>query len=142
MNLLTDLFHALKRGTRKSPTTGSPTTGTEKPSVLDRRDDNPTSGDSRERPAFDFKELKDVDDKTVEAFFAATHEGARRMPLLVAQWVYAQLEDELTTPGRLDERRLAEIRGGMMALRRFAVYYTQGIEAWRGRKKPKDGDEE
>ena len=101
-----------------------------------------TSGDSRERPAFDFKRIPDVDDKTVEAFFSATHEGSRRMPLLVAQWVYAQLEDELTSPVRLDERRLAEIRGGMMALRRFAVFYTQGIEAWKQRKKPKKDDEE
>ena len=92
------------------------------------------------RRTFDFKQLKDVDDKTVEAFFAATHEGSRRMPLLVAQWVYAQLEDELTSPGRVDERRLVEIRGGMMALRSFAVSYTQGIAAWRARKKHKDGD--
>ena len=44
-------------------------------------------------PAFDFKRIPDVDDKTVEAFFSATHEGSRRMPLLIAQWVYAQLED-------------------------------------------------
>ena len=92
--------------------------------------------------AFDFKRIPDVDDKTVEAFFEATHEGSRRMPLLIAQWVYAQLEDELTSPVRLDERRLAEIRGGMMALRRFAVFYTQGIEAWKQRKKPKKDDEE
>jgi len=96
----------------------------------------------KQEASFDFKQLKDVDDKTVEAFFAATHEGSRRMPLLVAQWVYAQLEDELTSPVRLDERRLAEIRGGMMALRRFAVYYTQGIEAWRERKKRKKDDSE
>ena len=96
----------------------------------------------KQEASFDFKQLKDVDDKTVEAFFSATHEGSRRMPLLVAQWVYAQLEDELTSPVRVDERRLAEIRGGMMALRRFAVSYTQGIEAWRERKKPKKDDAE
>ena len=128
-----DLFDALRR----KPTTGCP----EKPRQTDSANTS-ASGYSRERPAFDFKQLKDVDDKTVEAFFAATHEGSRRMPLLVAQWVYAQLEDELTSPVRVDERRLAEIRGGMMALRRFAVYYTQGIEAWRERKKPKKDDEE
>jgi len=29
-----------------------------------------------------------------------------------------------------------------MALRRFAVFYTQGIEAWKQRKKPKKDDEE
>lgn len=124
---ISNLVHALS----KSPAT----------SKTDRTKTS-TSGDSRERPAFDFKRIPDVDDKTVEAFFAATHEGSRRMPLLIAQWVYAQLEDELTSPVRLDERRLAEIRGGMMALRRFAVFYTQGIEAWKQRKKPKKDDEE
>jgi hypothetical protein len=136
---ITDLFHALRRGTAKNKERG-PTTGPEKPRQTDSANAD-ASGDSRERPAFDFKQLPDVDDATVEAFFSATHEGSRRMPLLVAQWVYAQLENELTSPSRLDERRLAEIRGGMMALRRFAVDYTQGIEAWRERKKRKDGEE-
>ena len=133
--MLTNLFHALRRGiaTGKEGGRRSPTSQTD-------RTKTSTSGDSRERPAFDFKQLPDVDDATVEAFFSATHEGSRRMPLLVAQWVYAQLENELTSPVRLDERRLAEIRGGMMALRRFAVDYTQGIEAWKQRKKRKDGD--
>ena len=133
---ITDLLHALRRGTTKNKERGlrSPT------SQIDRTKTT-NSGDSRERPAFDFKQLPDVDDATVEAFFSATHEGSRRMPLLVAQWVYAQLENELTSPSRLDERRLAEIRGGMMALRRFAVDYTQGIEAWKQRKKRKDGEE-
>ena len=130
-----DLFHALTRSPSKGKEGGCRTG----PSQTDRTKTS-TSGDGGERPAFDFKQLPDVDDATVEAFFSATHEGSRRMPLLVAQWVYAQLENELTSPVRLDERRLAEIRGGMMALRRFAVDYTQGIEAWKQRKKRKDGD--
>ncbi len=99
-----------------------------------------TSGDSLERQAFDFKRIPDVDEKTVEAFFAATHEGSRRMPLLVAQYVYAQLEDELTSPGRLSEMRLAEIRGGMAALRRFAVAYEGGVKEWQNRKRTRDDD--
>ena len=95
----------------------------------------------QQQASFDFKQLKDVDDKTVEAFFAATHEGSRRMPLLVAQWVYAQLEDELTSPVRVDERRLAEIRGGMMALRRFGIAYDSGVKEWRNHKHKRDGDD-
>ncbi len=89
---------------------------------------------------FDFKRIPDVDEKTVEAFFAATHEGSRRMPLLVAQYVYAQLEDELTSPGRIGEMRLAEIRGGMAALRRFAVAYEGGVKEWQSRKRTRDDD--
>ena len=92
-------------------------------------------------PAFDFKQLKDVDDKTVEAFFEATHEGSRRMPLLIAQWVYAQLEDELTSPGRLSEMRLAEIRGGMAALRRFGIAYDSGVKEWQNHKRKRDDDD-
>ena len=88
-------------------------------------------------PAFDFKRIPDVDDATVEAFFNATHEGSRRMPLLVAQWVYAELESALTTPGRQDALRMAELRGGMMALRRFAVAYNEGIEGWKRKGKEK-----
>ena len=91
-------------------------------------------------PAFDFKRIPDVDEKPVAAFFAATHEGSRRMPLLVAQYVYAQLEDELTSPGRLSEMRLAEIRGGMAALRRFAVAYEGGVKEWQNRKRTRDDD--
>ncbi|MBR1922008.1 MAG: hypothetical protein IJ829_08460 [Kiritimatiellae bacterium] len=139
MNVLTDLFHALRRNTGKNgPEKASPSTGT---SQTDRTKTG-TSGDGGERPSFDFKAVKDVDDATVEAFFAATHEGSRRMPLLVAQWVYALLEDELTTPGRMDERRLVEIRGGMMALRRFGVAYQGGIDEWKrrnGRRSPASG---
>lgn len=92
-------------------------------------------------PAFDFKRIPDVDDKTVEAFFEATHEGSRRMPLLIAQWVYAQLEDELTSPGRLSEMRLAEIRGGMAALRRFGIAYDSGVKEWRTRTRKRDDDD-
>lgn len=92
-------------------------------------------------PAFDFKRIPDVDDKTVEAFFSATHEGSRRMPLLIAQWVYAQLEDELTSPGRLSEMRLAEIRGGMAALRRFGIAYEGGVKEWQNHKHKRDDDD-
>ena len=127
-----NLFHALRR---RSPAKPDHTSQTD-------RTKTSTSGDSLERQAFDFKRIPDVDEKTVEAFFAATHEGSRRMPLLVAQYVYAQLEDELTRPGRVDERRLAELRGGMMALRRFAVAYEGGIAEWQNRRRRKDGGED
>lgn len=92
-------------------------------------------GKRKQREAFDFKRLKDVDDATVEAFFSATHEGSRRLPLLVAGWVYAEIEAVLTTPGRQDALRMSELRGGMMALRKFAECYRDGIESWKKRKR-------
>ena len=66
---ITDLFHALTRGTAKAKERGT-TTGPEKPRQTDSANAD-ASGDSRERPAFDFKQLPDVDDATVEAFFSA-----------------------------------------------------------------------
>ena len=125
-----NLFHALRR---RSPAKPHHTSQTD-------RKKTPDSDDSLERQVFDFKRIPDVDEKTVEAFFAATHEGSRRMPLLVAQYVYAQLEDELTSPGRLSEMRLAEIRGGMAALRRFAVAYEGGVKEWQNRRRTRDDD--
>lgn len=93
---------------------------------------------------FDFRKVEDVDDATVAAFFASTHEKSRRMPLLVAGWVAAQLEDRLTQAAALDALGMAEIRGGLRALRQFAAYYQSGIAEWNdraGRGKSRDAEE-
>lgn len=89
---------------------------------------------------FSFTQIADVDDATVEAFFASTHEGARRMPLLVARHIFEDLETRLSSREPLDDGDLREIRGGMRALRLFGVAYTQGIAAWTGRKAKKGAD--
>lgn len=89
--------------------------------------------DSKKSAAFefDFSKVPDVDDHTVRAFFNTTHTQSRKMPLLIARHVFEQLEQRITSPGRLDALELAELRGGMRALRAFGVYYTQGIEEWK-----------
>jgi len=82
---------------------------------------------------FDFSKVGDVDDATVAAFFEATTSNGRQMPLLIARFVYGQLEERMTGPTKIDAMQLAEIRGGMRALRAFGVFYTNGIEAWKNR---------
>lgn len=88
---------------------------------------------------FDFSKVTDVDDATVRAFMNTTHTKSRQMPLLIARYVFNELENRLTQKGDMDAMKLAEIRGGMIALRSFGVYYTQGIKAWEERTK-KGGD--
>ena len=75
-----------------------------------------------------------VDDQTIEAFFAATHDKSRRLPMLIAAHVANKYQDELTRGGRLDALQMSEIRGALRALRLFATYYHNGIEEWTGKK--------
>lgn len=89
---------------------------------------------------FDFAKVPDVDDHTVRAFFNTTHTQSRKMPLLIARHVFEQLEDQLSGQQPLDVMELAEIRGGMKALRLFGYYYTNGIKEWE--KKTKKGNEQ
>lgn len=92
---------------------------------------------------FDFSKVPDVDDHTVRAFFNTTHTKSRQMPLLIARHVFEQLEQRVTSPGQLGALELAEIRGGMRALRAFGVYYTQGVEEWTkrsGGRRDQDGE--
>lgn len=93
------------------------------------------AGRGADGEGFDFRRVADVDDATVEAFFATTHEQSRRMPLLIAGEVAAELEDRLTRAERLDAAEMSEIRGGLRALRRFATYYQEGIAAWAARRR-------
>ena len=101
--------------------------------------------DSKKSAAFefDFSKVPDVDDHTVRAFFNTTHTQSRQMPLLIARHVFEQLEQRVTSPGQLGALELAEIRGGMRALRAFGVYYTQGIKEWterQGDRADQDGE--
>ena len=75
-------------------------------------------------------EIPGVDDATVNAFFAGTHDKARRMPLLIAAYVASQYQDRLTKPGRMDALEMAETRGALKSIRLFATYYHNGIEEW------------
>ena len=88
--------------------------------------------------AFSFARVADVDDATVEAFFAATHEGSRQMPLLIARHVFEGLEARLSSLDEIDDGELREIRGGMRALRLFGVAYTRGIAEWKRRARARE----
>ena len=89
---------------------------------------------------FDFKSfVDDIDDATVRAFFNTTHTKSRKLPILIAQYVYAKLETQLTEYEKMDALKMAEIRGGMRALRQFGVYYTNGIAEWTEQRKKGDG---
>ena len=87
---------------------------------------------------FDFAKVPDVDDHTVRAFFNTTHTQSRKMPLLIARHVFEQLEDQLSGQKPLDAMELAEIRGGMKALRLFGYYYTNGIKEWEIKAKEQE----
>lgn len=129
MNLITDLFQALKRS---SPTT-SQTDSSE----------TTISGDSRERPAydyrhdiFDWRKVPPVDPQEVENWRGRTDAVELQFPLQLALQVHDELEQELMQPGKLDALRLSEIRGGIKALARFAQIYNAALFA------PKKPDEE
>lgn len=133
---ITNLFHALRRGTGESP---------EKPDP--RQTDSAetcSSGDSRERPAFDFRRdvfdwrmVPPVDPQEVENWRGRTDAVELQFPLQLALQVHDELEQELMQPGKLDALRLSEIRGGIKALARFAQTYNTALYE---PKKPDEGD--
>jgi len=74
---------------------------------------------------FSFKKMGEVRESAVKDFANMVSAEHKRVPLIVAGEVYAELEDKLTTPGTRDAAMLNELRGGMMALRAFAVKYQE-----------------
>lgn len=111
-----NLFHALRRRHRGKPDTAQ----TDRPKTT-------TSGDSRERPAFDifdWRTVPDVDPDELAMWRSRTDAKERQFPLQVALQVHDELERELMAPTRLDALRLSEIRGGIKALARFAQVYS------------------
>lgn len=124
MNL--NLFHALRKNTG----------GGLRTSQTDRRKTT-TSGDSRERPAFDWREVPGIDEEEVDLWFGVTDAKSRQFPLQLALQVHDELERELMTRERIDDGRLREIRGGLAALARFAALYDGVLTSRR-----KDGGED
>lgn len=92
--------------------------------------------------AFDFTKIEDVDEATVRAFFNSTHEASRRLPLLVAGYVASVIESEFLRPNRpMNALEMAEVRGGLKALRRFAHHFQMGVEEWISRNRGEADDE-
>lgn len=118
-----NLFHALSKGSTTTPQTDRVNTG--------------TSGDSRERPAFDWREVPDVDPDEVREWFGVTDAKSRQFPLQLALQVHDELEREMMRPEPPSDARLREIRGGLAALSRFARLYNAVIQS-RGEKDGED----
>ena len=119
MNLLTNLLHALRK-----PTTGTTTRQTDSAKIAN-------SGDSRERPAFDFdwNSIVPPSALAVEKFCTATDEETRNFPLAVALQVHDSIEENFTRPetGGMSSLAMAEHRGGIKALKTFAKLYSQAV---------------
>ena len=127
-----NLFHALTgKTTTEDPTTGNPSTTAAPDPRGDSQTDRSiktTSGDSRERPAFDWRSVPAVDPDEVDRWLGCTDAKDRQFPLQVALQVHDEIEARLMQPGEVDDASLREARGGMRALRRFAELYSKILE--------------
>ena len=123
-----NLFHALTgKTTTEDPTTGCPGTTAAPDPRGDPQTDRgitSTSGDSRERPAFDWSQVPAVDPDEVDRWLGCTDAKDRQFPLQVALQVHDEIERTLMAPGRMDALSMAELRGGLCALKRFATLYS------------------
>ena len=86
---------------------------------------------------FDWNKVQTPEADAIAGWLRATDPKDRQFPLQVALQVHSELEQEMITSGRMDDARLREIRGGMKALKRFALTYETAITA-----KPKKADEQ
>lgn len=75
------------------------------------------------RELFDWKGVPNVDPDELARWMNATDAVSRLFPLQLALQVHDELEREMMEPRALDAERLREIRGGLMALARFARIY-------------------
>lgn len=127
-----NLFHAhTGKTTTEDTTTGCPGTTAAPDPRGDSRTDRSiktTSGDSRERPAFDWRSVPAVDPDEVDRWLGCTDAKDRQFPLQVALQVHDEIEARLMQPGEVDDADLREARGGMRALRRFAELYSKILE--------------
>ena len=78
---------------------------------------------------FDWKTVPEVDEDELKMWLGATDKVERQFPLAVALQAHDELEQKLLLPGKLDGMALAEIRGGIKALARFAQIYSKSLGA-------------
>lgn len=76
---------------------------------------------------FDWKTVPEVDENELKLWLGATDKVERQFPLAVALQAHDELEQKLLLPGKLDGMALAEIRGGIKALARFAQIYSRAL---------------
>ena len=85
---------------------------------------------------FDWRSVPAVDPNEVARWFGCTDAKDRQFPLQVALQVHDEIESALMSDREMDGMDLAEKRGGMKALKRFATLYS---EILRGGKPANQG---
>ena len=90
-------------------------------------------GFAKKETEFDWRSVPAVDPNEVARWFGCTDAKDRQFPLQVALQVHDEIESELMSDHEMDGMDLAEKRGGMKALRRFATLYTKILEGTDGR---------
>ena len=82
-------------------------------------------GFGKEKEVFDWRSVPAVDPKEVSQWFGCTDAKDRQFPLQLALQVHDEIESELMSEREMDGMDLAEKRGGLKALRRFATLYSE-----------------
>ena len=90
-------------------------------------------GFGKEKEVFDWRSVPAVDPDEVARWFGCTDAKDRQFPLQLALQVHDEIESELMSDREMDGMDLAEKRGGLKALRRFATLYSKILEGGNGR---------
>ena len=106
-------------------------------------------GFGKEKEVFDWRSVPAVDPDEVARWFGCTDAKDRQFPLQVALQVHDEIESELMSDREMDGMDLAEKRGGLKALRRFATLYAKilagdkslGLDQGLGARASKDDDD-
>lgn len=78
---------------------------------------------------FDWNSVPMIDKTDVECWMGVTDAVERQFPLQVALQVHDEVERILMKPGDISALRIAELRGQLMALSRFAKLYSEILNA-------------
>lgn len=82
----------------------------------------------RPRDIFDWNTVPTPDPDDVAMWFGATDAKDRQFPLQLARQVHDELEWKLMAPGKMDALELAQIRGALKAMARFAQVYAHVLK--------------
>lgn len=80
------------------------------------------------RDIFDWNEVPSPDPDDVAMWIGATDAKDRQFPLQLARQVHDELEALLMSTQRMDALEMAQVRGGVKALARFAQVYAAVLE--------------
>lgn len=90
-------------------------------------------GFSNRQNEFDWRSVPAIDPEEVDRWIGCTDAKDRQFPLQVALQVHDEIETVLMSDVEMDGMDLAEKRGGLKALKRFATLYSKILEGKRRR---------